>query len=134
MDHTIQLCASCDSVADGDDNFCRQCGAPLVRERLPAKVDNRRALMKPERRPVPAPVKRAVAAVAIGTAVQVGAKLAGRYMAKQVSKKAVSSLKSVPKKAAAPAAVAKSNPSAPFDDAVAVSESFTVRRVWIRRG
>jgi predicted amidophosphoribosyltransferase len=132
MENTIQLCASCDSVADGDDNFCRQCGAPLVGERLPAKVDNRRALMKPERRPVPAPVKRAVAAVAIGTAVQVGAKLAGRYMAKQAGKKAVATLKSAPKKPAA--AVAKSNPSAPFDDAVAVSESFTVRRVWIRRG
>jgi hypothetical protein len=78
-------------------------------------------------------VKRAVAAVAIGTAVQVGAKLAGRYMAKQAGKKAVSSLKpTVAKKAAAP--VAKANPTAPFDDAVAVSESFTVRRVWIRRG
>jgi hypothetical protein len=105
-----------------------------VGERLPAKVDDRRAIIKPERKPVPAPVKRAVAAVAIGTAVQVGAKLAGRYMARQAGKKAVSTLRSAPKKAAAPAAVAKSNPSAPFDDAVAVSESFTVRRVWIRRG
>jgi predicted amidophosphoribosyltransferase len=132
MDNTIQLCASCDSVADGDDNFCRQCGAPLVGQRLPAKVDNRRALMRPERRPVPAPVKRAVAAVAIGTAVQVGAKLAGRYMAKQAGKKAVATLKSAPRKAAAP--VARTNQAAPFDDAVAVSESFTVRRVWIRRG
>lgn len=134
MDNAIQVCSTCAAVGDEIDNYCRQCGKALTGSQLPARVDSNTAVTRRERTPLPTPVKRAVTAVAIGTALQIGTKLAGRYVAKQAGKSAVKALKSsntrskkAVEQADEPAA------SAPYEGAVAVSETLTVRRVWIRR-
>jgi hypothetical protein len=95
-----------------------------------------------ERAMLPAPVKKAVTAVAIGTALQVGMSLTGKYLARQAAKQAVSAVR--PKAKAARAKVPEARPAAAqsveralddgYADAAAVSETVVIRRVWIRRG
>ncbi len=134
MDNAIQVCTTCAAVADEADNYCRQCGKALTGAQLPARVDTSTALARRERAPLPAPVKRAVAAVAIGTALQIGTRLAGRYVAKQAGKSAVKALKaSNPRSRKAVEPVEEPTAVSPYEGAVAVSETFTIRRVWMRR-
>ncbi len=134
MDNAIQVCSACASVGDEADNYCRQCGKALTGTQVPARVDTRTAVARRERAPLPAPVKRAVTAVAIGTALQIGTKLAGRYVAKQAGKSAVKALKaSNPRSKKAVEPVEEPAAISPYEGAVAVSETFTIRRVWLRR-
>ncbi len=90
-----------------------------------------------ERATLPAPVKKAVTAVAIGTALQVGMSLTGKYLARQAAKGAVSAVR--PKRERTAARQGGANGAAPesiddpYADAAAVSETVVIRRVWIRR-
>jgi hypothetical protein len=91
-----------------------------------------------ERATLPAPVKKAVTAVAIGTALQVGMSLTGKYLARQAAKQAVGAVraKGKPKLERArereSAQPAEQEPDE-YVDAAAVSETVVIRRVWIRR-
>lgn len=80
---------------------------------------------------LPAPVRRAVTAVAVGAAVQMGMSLAGKYLLKQAAKQALSApartLGNGGKKAIKPSA------SGLPDDVVAVNETVVVHRAWFRR-
>lgn len=142
---SIVYCPDCGSAYTLSDNYCRECGMflaalrtapatlPLVRSEatLPVRAERQRASL-------PAPVKKAATALAIGTALQIGANVAGRYLIHNAARSAV--------KGAGDAALGHGNSRAekktdhvdrspePVRDATAVSETVIVRRVWIRRG
>ena len=141
MDDEPRSCPDCNASYFVTDNYCRQCGMyvaalremPLVKtERaIPAKVERERAGL-------PAPVKKAATALAIGTALQIGVGIAGKYVASQAARQATraavngaaaSRRKPVRSEAKAPPVAVD-----PMQDAVAVSETVMIRRVWIRRG
>ena len=78
--------------------------------------------------------------MAVGTALQIGASLTGKYLARQAGKQAVNAVvgnRSKPRRQPAPArqvTPAAQHPAAdPFPYAAAVSETVVVRRTWIRR-
>lgn len=91
-----------------------------------------------ERATLPAPVKKAVAAVAIGTALQVGMSLTGKYLARQAAKQAVGAVRG--RGSAKPGRPRVREVTPPeeqepneYAGAAAVSETVLIRRVWIRR-
>ena len=106
---------------------------PLVTSEVaaPAKIER-------ERTALPAPVRKAATALAIGTALQIGVGLAGRYVAsqaaRQATKAAVSGVSGPRRKPARDESPSRAVSSDPIQDAVAVSETVMIRRVWIRRG
>lgn len=135
-DETL-LCPDCGAGYAGEDNYCRQCGMYVAALRTlpvaaaPAAPATR--AIEPVRPSLPAPVKKAAAAIAVGTALQVGFGLAGKYMARQAAKQAVSVVK--PKGRATPAKRATEPASVVPEpaSASAVSETLIIRRVWVRR-
>ncbi len=146
MTSTAMACPDCGTPCEATDNYCRQCGMFLAAGRelavapakpaLPARYERQRATL-------PAPVKKAVTAVAIGTALQVGMSLTGKYLARQAARGAVEAVRARPRpkrqergeretaEAATPAVKPANDP---YDGAAAVSETVVIRRVWIRRG
>ena len=140
MTATSPVCPDCNAPYEPSDNYCRQCGMYLAALRevavapaapaIPARYERERASL-------PAPVKKAVTAVAIGTALQVGMSLTGKYLARQAAKQAVNAVWTKPKARAErpkPIEAAKEvQPADEYADAAAVSETVIVRRVWIRR-
>lgn len=138
-------CPDCGSAYTLADNYCRECGMflaairpaspvmPLVKSEppLPARVERQRASL-------PAPVKKAATALAIGTALQIGANVAGRYLmhnaARSVVKQAGNAARSqtASQRARKPEQVDRG--ADPMRDAAAVSETVIIRRIWIRRG
>jgi hypothetical protein len=128
-------CPDCGAPYDQLDNYCRQCGmfVAALRAVAPAPQHNSRAVAA-ARPPVPAPMKKAAAAVAIGTALQIGVGLAGKYLAAQATKQALAA--ATPAQKPARRTQAKAQPARvqdPMADAAAVSETLLIRRVWIRR-
>ncbi|MCL4230358.1 MAG: hypothetical protein KJ053_02145 [Dehalococcoidia bacterium] len=142
MTDETRLCPDCGAGYAGEDNYCRQCGMYVAALRtlpVPASQPQARAV-EPVRAALPAPVKKAAAAIAVGTALQVGLGLAGKYMARQAAKQAVSAVKpkgrAVPAKAAAKPGRAVAEPARAVTEpasASAVSETLIIRRVWVRR-
>lgn len=139
MREEASSCPDCSALYDESDNYCRQCGMYLAALRpapttAPVPLHGTRAL-EPVRPGLPAPVKKAAAAVALGTALQVGIGLAGRYLASQAARQATAAAvqgpRSTRKVAKRPAQEVRRDP---LDDAAAVSETLIIRRVWIRRG
>jgi hypothetical protein len=130
-------CPDCGADYTDIDNYCRQCGMyvaalrerPLVKT-MPAAPPMR---LERERAALPAPVKKAATALAIGTALQIGVNLAGKYLAGQAGRQAANALRPKP----AERRVSRPAPTRaladPMQDAIAVSETVMVRRVWIRR-
>ena len=127
-------CPDCEAAVDKTDNYCRNCGMFMTMERqLPIERPATRAIQQRASN-LPTPVKRAAAAVAIGAVLQVGASLAGKYLLKQAAQSLKPEIKgpgrsrkqrrNVPAKAEASAEPIAS----------VVSETFVVRRVWMRRG
>jgi hypothetical protein len=82
---------------------------------------------------VPAPVKKAATALAIGAALQVGVGIASRYLAGQAAREA-SRLASRQVGRRPARAERRERALDPIANAAAVSETVIVRRVWIRRG
>lgn len=143
MAQSLPTCPDCQNGYQPDDNYCRQCGMYLAALRdtaivsapvaLPARAPRQRAAL-------PAPVKKAATAMAVGTALQIGVSLTGKYLARQAGKQAMNAVvrprgKSAPK--ARPAREVTPTPQQPVADpypfAGAVSETVVVRRVWIRK-
>ena len=129
-------CPDCEASVDAGDNYCRNCGMFVAVERqLPAERPSDRAVQT-RSAGLPVPVKRAATAVAVGAALQVGASLAGKYLLRQ----AVQSLKPSPggkndKKAETKDRnlPAKTETLPADSPATVVSETFMIRRVWMRR-
>ena len=144
------LCPDCRAPYDEADNYCRSCGMYLAvaRETVALTRMETRALER-QRAPMPAPVKRAVTAVAIGAAMQVGMSLATRYVARQATQRALDVAVRAPAKpkgkgrdaraVAKPEQRAVANaeerrgPVLP-EDVGAVAETFVYQRFWVRRG
>jgi hypothetical protein len=131
-DATRAACPDCAEPFEQTDNYCRRCGMYLAVLRdavLPAPTTTQ-ALTAP-RPMLPAPAKKVVTALAIGTALQVGVGIAGKVLAAQAARKALM--------APAPRAVSRKRASKGQsgdirEDADALSETVLIRRVWIRRG
>lgn len=128
-------CPDCGAAYTDIDNYCRQCGMyvaalremPLVKT-APSAPPMR---LERERAALPAPVKKAATALAIGTALQIGVNLAGKYLAGQAGRQATNALRPKPaRRVSRPESRAIPDP---MQDAIAVSETVMVRRVWIRR-
>ncbi len=138
MDENQQVCPDCGAPYAPADNYCRQCGMFLAAARnLPAPVITTRALANRPRASLPVPVARVATAVAIGTALQVGMGLAGKYLARQAARAAISAVRPAPRprsRVAPQRAVAAREPEAVELPATAVSETLLIRRVWMRRG
>jgi hypothetical protein len=124
------------------DNYCRHCGMYVA---APQFVEEEHSLivtdesprlraLAPQRAGLPAPVNKVAAAVAVGTALQVGVALFARYLSstapkpsvrpQRVSRRAL--MKPQPPEAPAPAPVMD-------NDVMAVIETVTFKRAWIRR-
>jgi hypothetical protein len=136
MEANEPLCPDCQAPHGADDNYCRECGMFLAIERLPAKREpaSTRALQV-SRAGLPVPVAKVATAVAIGTALQLGAGLAGKFLMRQAGKQAVRSLRPAHSKSSRPAVVSQVvQEPAETGMVAAVSETVLIRRVWIRRG
>lgn len=141
MDDVSHNCPDCSASYTETDNYCRQCGMYLVALRempLVKSAPQAPARLERERASLPAPVKKAATALAIGTALQIGVGLAGKYMASQAARHAtraaVSQATKRPKRSASPTAEPERAVSnEPLHEATAVSETVMIRRVWIRR-
>ena len=106
-----------------------------ARPALPVRPERQRANL-------PAPIKKAATAMAVGTALQIGVSLTGKYLARQAGKQAVNAVgrratrRPNDKRAVAPQPAKSVQPvpaNDPYPFAAAVSETVVVRRVWIRR-
>lgn len=144
MAETTRTCPDCQAVYEPLDNYCRSCGMYLAALRDTAVVAAAPALparQERQRSTLPAPIKKAATAMAVGTALQIGVSLTGKYLAKQagkqVGKQAVNAVKHRPatRRPERSRAVANPEPAAidPYPHAAAVSETVVVRRVWIRK-
>ncbi len=140
---TTTACPDCHAPFEPLDNYCRQCGMYLAALRevavapqgatVPERYERQRATL-------PAPVKKAVTAVAIGTALQVGMSLTGRYLARQAARQAAGALRPRAKAQRTAERTARTGADGEVErrddgyaDAAAVSETVIIRRVWIRR-
>ncbi|MCC7365655.1 MAG: hypothetical protein IT303_14920 [Dehalococcoidia bacterium] len=135
-------CPDCSTAYEHADNYCRKCGMYLAAMRpiTPAPAEPR--AIEPVRASLPTPVKRAATALAIGTALQLGVGLAGKYLASQAARSAGTAVAS---NAARPSRRHRDSkrtgrelqqaeaPGDPLANAAAVSETVLIRRVWIRR-
>jgi hypothetical protein len=139
MTNADSLCPDCSAPFVTEDNYCRQCGMYLAALREMSVVTAEPATPAPYRREragLPAPVKKAATALAIGTALQIGAGIAGRYLANQAARGAISAATTKPTRRST--RETKPAPSTalvrdPMEGAAAVSETVMIRRVWIRR-
>jgi len=129
-------CPDCTTDYALGDNYCRKCGMFLAALRdLPvvATQPESPALLPRQRAGLPAPVRKAATALAIGTALQIGAGIAGKYLATQSARQAVNGARS---RRHSPVEVvpARVEPVAdPLADTAELSETLMIRRVWIRR-
>jgi|GEM_PF-627376 len=141
MAQNLSLCPDCQSGYQPDDNYCRQCGMYLAALRdtaIVAKPAPALPVRQPRQRaPLPGPVKKAATAMAVGTALQIGVSLTGKYLARQASKQALNAVarpsRKQERKPAKEVMVAPQPAPDPYPHAAAVSETVVVRRVWIRR-
>ncbi|MGE5596980.1 MAG: hypothetical protein ACM3S1_13230 [Hyphomicrobiales bacterium] len=136
---TAMTCPDCGTAYEPTDNYCRRCGMYLaaVRPTAPATVGAESRAVEPVRPGLPAPVKKAATALAIGTALQIGVGLAGKYLAAQSAPQAVNAgqrAATKPRRKGRDAAREETAVADPAADAAAVSETVLIRRVWIRRG
>lgn len=141
-----QACPDCGVTFEATDNYCRSCGMYLVTLRALEPVRRESRALEAARPGLPAPVKKAATAMAVGAALQIGVSVAGKYLARQAASSALSAVtpkakpvrgsKDVPRVQAAtrrkPAEVVE-RVDDEMGDAVAVAETFIFRRVWIRR-
>ncbi len=131
-------CPDCTTAYQPGDNYCRKCGMYLAAlHQLPMVTEQPKPLAPVERQraTLPAPVKKAATALAIGTALQVGMGLAGKYLAAQSARTAANAaLRTRPQRRRdiTPAPSQAIEESA--DQLTAVSETVMIQRTWIRRG
>jgi hypothetical protein len=139
MSEPDQLCPDCGAEFDLADNYCRQCGMYVAALRAVATVPPRSVALEPVRTGLPAPVKKAATAMAVGTALQLAVGLTGKYLARQAARQAVAGVRAT-KPAVRKRPVVRPNghePAViedPLEGVTAVSETLLIQRVWTRRG
>jgi hypothetical protein len=138
MSETASTCPDCSAPYEPTDNYCRQCGMYVAALRTVATIPPDTPALEPSRAGLPAPVRKAATAVAVGTALQIAVGLTGKYLARQAAKQAVATVRPsrgvrrpTPTK---PAVAPKPVPAAdPLDGAIAMSETLLIQRTWTRR-
>ncbi|MCK9518430.1 MAG: hypothetical protein M0R74_05285 [Dehalococcoidia bacterium] len=134
---TSAACPDCGAAYELTDNYCRRCGMYLAAARPSTSLtaEHQARALEPVRAGLPVPVKRAATALAIGTALQIGVGLAGKYLAGQAAKGAVTSAtkQAVARPRGREVANAVDQHPEP-SEATAISETVLIRRVWVRRG
>jgi hypothetical protein len=138
MSSDSELCPDCRTPFEMADNYCRQCGMYLValRPAVPVPTETTSRALEPVRPGLPAPVRRAATALAIGTALQIGVGLAGRYLASQAARQAANAATNAAVTGSRRKPARRQTPAvepAP-ETTTAVSETVIIRRVWMRRG
>ena len=136
----MPLCPDCQTDYSDSDNYCRKCGMYVAALRPVALVKaepSAPAVREPrERASLPAPVKKAAAALVIGTAVQIGVSLVGKQLAKEAAKQGTKAAVATVKKGLRPSHQTSGDAGVEHDDplngATAVSETVVVRRVWLK--
>lgn len=124
-------CPDCSATCARTDNYCRQCGMFLAAQRgvVLAQTPAASRAIDVSRPALPAPVKKVATAVVIGSALQIGLGLAGKYLASQGAKQGVAAALAKPANAKKAAAVVQAAPQA----LTAISETVVIRRVFLRR-
>jgi hypothetical protein len=139
MSETDRSCPDCGATFEIADNYCRQCGMYLAALRTVATVPADSLALEPVRTGLPAPVKKAATALAVGTALQVAVGLTGKYIARQAARQAVASVrpgKPAPARRPTPEKANTSKPVVvddPMEGTTAVSETLIIQRTWMRR-
>ncbi len=137
MDDVSERCPDCAATYATTDNYCRQCGmyVAALRPGLAMTTRTESLALEPVRPGLPAPVRRAATAVAVGAALQVGFGLATRYFAAQAANKGARAVvTAAPPKGRKGREVTNAERTPVADDRLAaVSETVVIRRVWIRR-
>ena len=134
MTDETRLCPDCGAEYAPEDNYCRQCGMYVAALRtLPVTAPPAATAVATVRAGLPAPVKKAATAIAVGTALQVGVGLAGKYMARQAAKQALGAVKPGRREHKAADVVPAAASETRTDEAASISEMLLIRRVWLRR-
>lgn len=129
-------CPDCTTDYALGDNYCRKCGMFLAALRdLPvvSPLADPPAIVPRQRAGLPAPVRKAATALAIGTAIQLGAGIATRVIAAQSARSAVRAAKPAARAVEVAQPRAEVSPD-PLAGTTELSETLMIRRVWIRRG
>ncbi|MFN0147579.1 MAG: hypothetical protein ACKVT1_13780 [Dehalococcoidia bacterium] len=133
MDDTGFDCPDCNASYASSDNYCRQCGMYVAALRTGTALAARPAYALEAARPgLPAPVRKAATAVAIGAALQVGLGLASRYFAAQAGQKAARAAITAPQGRGKRGKELARRDDGPPEGIAALSETVLIRRVWIR--
>jgi hypothetical protein len=133
MSQETHACPDCSATYEAADNYCRQCGMYLAALRAIEPVRPQSRALESARPGLPAPVRKAATAIAIGTALQIGVGLAGKYLASQAARQAATAALQPKGRRPKRRDVATTPSNDPTADAAAISETLMIRRVWIRR-
>ncbi|HCV00847.1 MAG: hypothetical protein CL897_06845 [Dehalococcoidia bacterium] len=107
-------CPDCVEPLEATDNYCRNCGMFLRDRRMPVARPSGALEVRPPALPVP--VRRAITAIAVGTALKITANIASTFLAKRATSKGSTR-----------ALTGRGRES------TVVSESLFVRRTWTQR-
>ena len=133
MDDTGLDCPDCNGAYAASDNYCRQCGMYVAALRTGTALAPRPSYaVETVRAGLPAPVRKAATAVAIGAALQVGLGLASRYFAAQAGQKAARAAMAAPQSRGKKGKELARRDEGPPEGIAALSETVLIRRVWIR--
>lgn len=137
MTEIALACPDCRLAYEASDNYCRNCGMFLATGRSLTVSGPSGIAEIPNRPGLPAPVRRAATAMAIGAALQIGVGLAGRYLVRQAARQAITAPvkrsrreRREPLRSPADRGRALTVP----DEVAAVQETVIVHRAWTRRG
>lgn len=145
MDPLAASCPDRCNAYEPGDNYCRRCGMYVAEpevvdeeERTVTVVESRRPRreLQAHRPGLPVPSTKVATAVAVGTAVQLGVALLARYMAGSSPRPAPRrgiARNVAPQQAVEAREVEKSPAPVMEDNVVAVIESVTFRRTWLRK-
>ncbi|MGI8925246.1 MAG: hypothetical protein ACR2HN_01205 [Tepidiformaceae bacterium] len=132
MTEEMLSCPDCTTGYEAADNYCRTCGMYLAVLKPLAPTPLRPRALEPLRPSLPAPVRKVATAIVVGSALQVGLGLAGRYLARQAAGKALDAAR--PGRKTRAVQVAQPAPVPVPLETEAVSETLVIRRVWVKRG
>lgn len=134
---TESTCPDCNVPYEPTDNYCRQCGMYVAALRTVATIPVDSRALDTARPGMPAPMRKAATAVAVGTALQLAVGLTGKYLARQAARQAVSTVRPSRARRPAPANPAATQKPVPVEDplegAIAMSETLLIQRTWTRR-
>jgi hypothetical protein len=144
MTDPTSTCPDCGTTIESADNYCRQCGMYLVAARdLPVAAPAGERALVASRPGLPAPARKVATAVAIGTVLQFGLGVAGRYLARQAARQAAVAVQANARERTSRGqqqpgeqVVARDHGRGglPDEETGLLTETLVIRRVWLRRG